>query len=402
MQNPQLRIALYSPNLPESGGSNGIITYCGIMRDALRALGHAVLIVTPEQIEHDDGRVAPLPRLNPVLLHFRRLIDSARFDKEPNSWGRLRVLQAFRVALARGAQIFEMEESFGWAGCLSGRGIPVVERLHGPHAFVRDSNECLEQKAISDRRETWEWSSLAKVQAVTSPTQRLLDAIIERSGVRPSVSRVIPNPIPIVPEHSRWLPDQADPDRILFVGRFDLCKGADVVVRAFARAAEFNPCLRLLIAGPDRGVRRGSEVIHFGEFVQAELSPEARARISFLGELPPREITKLRLRSSLAVVGSRFENFPYGIAEAMAVGMPVLTSATFGGSEMIRDGIDGRVVPIENVDAMADAILVMMNDRDSLGAMGASAYQRAARWLDPDRIAGETVNLYRELLSRSQ
>jgi glycosyltransferase involved in cell wall biosynthesis len=116
--------------------------------------------------------------------------------------------------------------------------------------------------------------------------------------------------------------------------------------------------------------------------------------------LPPREITKLRLRSSLAVVGSRFENFPYGIAEAMAVGMPVLTSATFGGSEMIRDGIDGRVVPIENVDAMADAILVMMNDRDSLGAMGASAYQRAARWLDPDRIAGETVNLYRELLSR--
>ena len=66
-----LRIGLYAPALPESGVSNGIVTYAGIMRDALRSLGHSVMIVTPEQVERFDGSVVDLPTSRGVVRRIR-------------------------------------------------------------------------------------------------------------------------------------------------------------------------------------------------------------------------------------------------------------------------------------------------------------------------------------------
>jgi glycosyltransferase involved in cell wall biosynthesis len=84
----------------------------------------------------------------------------------------------------------------------------------------------------------------------------------------------------------------------------------------------------------------------------------------------------------------------------MAAGMPVLASDTFGNGEMIRDGLDGRIVPIGDVTATADAILAMASDPARLADMGRSAYARVAEWLSPERIARETVAVYREAMAR--
>ena len=179
--NDRLRIAFYSPALPGSGVSNGIVTYTGIMRDELRKLGHSVIIVTPDQIDC-DGVVAAVPRPNRIVRAVRAFMESRRQDDGSTPWGRLRVFEAFYAARRAGAQIFEIEESFGWAGRLAGRGIPIIERLHGPHVFVRGDRESAEQKALGDFREAAERASFEKVAAVTSPTQRLLDALFDLYG----------------------------------------------------------------------------------------------------------------------------------------------------------------------------------------------------------------------------
>ncbi len=127
-----------------------------------------------------------------------------------------------------------------------------------------------------------------------------------------------------------------------------------------------------------------------------------RSRILFLGPLAPEKIVELRRQSAFALVTSRFENFPYSIAEAMAAGSAVITSATFGGSEMIRDGLDGLVVPRGDVIGTARAILRMAGAHHETVQMGRSAYARAAEWLSPERIARETVDVYRKAIeSRS-
>jgi glycosyltransferase involved in cell wall biosynthesis len=298
-------------------------------------------------------------------------------------------------------QVFEIEESFGWAGRLAGQGVAIVERLHGPHGFVRDQIESVDQKRRGDLREAAEVASFSQVQAVTAPTQRLLDAMVERYGIDPPIMRAIPNPMPVISVGPTWNVRDADPDQILFVGRFDLCKGADVAIRAFARALERRPSLTLLMAGPDRGLAQpDGSAVHFDEFVASEVSSEVRARIQFLESQPPARIAELRLQSCLALVASRFENFAYSIGEAMAVGMPVLATDTFGAREMIRDGIDGRIVPMGDSAAMAVAMLAMAGDPDGLANTGRLAYERVRDWLSPERIARETIGLYREAIAQ--
>jgi glycosyltransferase involved in cell wall biosynthesis len=397
----KLKIALFAPALPGSGAINGIVTYTGIMRDALRALGHSVIVLAGDRIEHSDGRVGAIARPNRALGAYRRLVESRQPDDGSSVGIRLQILNAFRAARREGAEIFEIEESFGWAGRLVGRGAAVVTRLHGPHVFGREPQESADEKMLGDLRETAEARALTKVQAVSCPSDRLLDAIISRYDFKLPLARAIPNPISVPPKSARWSAAKADLDQLLCVGRFDLRKGADVVLRGFARALEQRPSLRLVMVGPDPGLTQpdGSR-IHFDQFITSEVPSLAKERITYLGPQSPQQIARLRQKSAFAIVGSRFENFPYSIAEAVAVGMPVLASDSFGNAEIIRDGLDGRIVPMGDVAATAEAIVAMSSNPARLAAMGHSAYARAAEWLAPDRIARETADLYRAALAR--
>jgi glycosyltransferase involved in cell wall biosynthesis len=396
-----LRIALYSPELPDSGAVNGIVTYSRIMRDALRALGHSVTVVSADQIERADGRVAEIPTPSGIAARLRTLLEARRRKDGSDPWIRLRIMDAFKAARRAGVEVFEIEESFGWAGRLVGQGVAIVERLHGPHVYGRDDAETAEQRRLGDLREEAELASFSRVQAITCPSQRLLSAMVERYRIKAPINRAIPNPIPVAQPDSLWSSGFADPDQILCVGRFDLRKGADVAIRAFDLALKRRPSLRLVMAGPDRGLMQpNGSVTHFEEFVATEIRPETRARIRFLGPQRPDRIAELRRQSGLALVASRFENFAYSIAEAMAVGMPVLASDSFGNGEMIRDGLDGRIVPIAHVGAMADAMVAMAGDPGRLAEMGRSAYERVSQWLSPERIALETVEVYREALTQ--
>src|SRR4051812_33370782 len=67
----RLHVAYCAPALPEAELSNGIVTYTRIMRDALRGLGHAVTVVTPEHIEFANGDVAAVPHATGILARAR-------------------------------------------------------------------------------------------------------------------------------------------------------------------------------------------------------------------------------------------------------------------------------------------------------------------------------------------
>jgi glycosyltransferase involved in cell wall biosynthesis len=371
------------------------------MRDALRVLGHQVIVVTPDHIELTDGSVAALPQLGRFARRLQECREFLHGGDGSHPFVRLRIINGFRAARSAGAQIFEIEESFGWARRLAGHGIPVVQRLHGPHVLLRDEFESRAQKNESDLRQKAEIAGMRSVDAITSPTQRLLDELTKLYSLKPPIARAIPNPIRTAPESARWTAQSASSDQILFVGRFDRLKGADIAIRAFAKAIEGRPSLTMVMAGPDFGLTGPDRArIHFDEFIAREIRPEVRSQIRYVGRQSPADIAELRLRSAFVIVASRFENFPYSIAEAMAVGMPVLSSNTFGGTEMIRDGLDGSIVPIGDTEAMADAMVRMANNPSRLSEMGASAYARAAEWLSPERIAREMVSVYRQAIAR--
>jgi glycosyltransferase involved in cell wall biosynthesis len=369
------------------------------MRDALRSIGHSAIVVTDDTIEGADGVIRELPKLQGPMARLREILEARHAPDGCYSRARVQILQAFHAARRAGAQIFEMEESFGWAGRLVGRGVPIVERLHGPHAVGREPIEAAEERELGNLREAAEIASIRRVQALTCPSGNLLREMVRRYALEPTVSAVIPNPID-TPEKASWDYRNAQPNQILCVGRIDLRKGADIVMHAFALALEQRPTLSLVMVGPDSGIKQeNGTTLHFEEFVSREFPEHVRARIRFLGPQPPARLAELRLQSAISIVGSRFENFAYSIAEAMACGMPVLASDSYGNGEMIRDGIDGRIVPVGDIAATAAAAVSMLSDPEKLAAMGRSAHSRAAEWLAPTKIAEQATGIYRRVLA---
>lgn len=88
-------------------------------------------------------------------------------------------------------------------------------------------------------------------------------------------------------------------------------------------------------------------------------------------------------------------------AEAMACGVPVICSTNTGGEDIIRDGVDGFVVPVRDVEALKEKILYLYEHEEERRAMGRSALKRA-REFTWDRYGERVVETYRNLLAKSE
>ena len=369
------------------------------MQQALRALGHRVTVLDSVAVQRPDDRIEPLPSQSRMRARF----DGWMERLNPASWTHHfndRVARSVRhVHRSDPFDIFEMEESFGAAGKL-GLPIPVVMRLHGPHFLGKDAVEPPAAARLSEQRVALEGRAIRAAEAITSPSAKLLDATLEYYDARSRRAVTIPNPIAVQPRAQCWSIDRCDPDQILCIGRFDLRKGADIALQAFAQVAARNPRAKLILAGPDYGLQQpDGNLVHFPDYLAAHMPEAIRPRITYLGPIPPADVAALRLASALCLTCSRFENFPYSVAEAMAAGVPSIVSDSFGNGELIEDGVNGIVVPIGDVGTTADAIEHALGDRARLSAMGEAGYRRCSEWLAPERVAAETVDFYRTVIA---
>jgi glycosyltransferase involved in cell wall biosynthesis len=393
-----MHIGLYSPALPSRESSNGIVTYVRFLRGALRQLDHRVTVVTPHGIEWADGRIEVRTADRPVAARIGRLAD--RFTHRGSNLVRNGAVLARMIRdVHRNDRfdVFEMEESFGWVGQV-GLDVPVVTRLHGPHFLGKDEVEAANQTGISAERIREEGRAIANADGVTCPSARLLSVALSHYGIIPQCSAAIYNPIPVATSAESWSIDRCDLDQVLFVGRFDLRKGADIALAGYAKAAAHNPNLRLVMCGPDRGlVQSDGRRIHFAEYLKTSVPAHLHDRIRFMGELPPSEIGRLRLESALCLSTSRFEVFAYSMIEALAIGMPLVASDTFGMSELLCDREQGYVAPVGDMGAVAATLCEAIENPRDLARIGAAGRELCAEVLDPLLIAEKSIGFYRSL-----
>lgn len=182
-------------------------------------------------------------------------------------------------------------------------------------------------------------------------------------------SAVIPNPCiyPVADSGGRLDPErQVDPGRrvLLAVGRLDEQKRYDDLIDLFAGLAPRFPDWTLVI---------------LGEGAQRE-ALEERVRRRAIGDavaLPGRvgNLAEWYERADLYVMSSWFEGFPNSLMEAMAHGVPVVSmDCPTGPSELIRDGVDGILVPShEGMDGLGRALAEMMTDRARRERFGSEA-----------------------------
>ena len=191
---------------------------------------------------------------------------SAQYPKRP-------LLTAVkRVISERGIQLFEMEEAFGWARWVRNVvSIPICVRLHGPW-FLSNTEYGAPDNSEYRRRVAKEGRSIAEADAVTAPSQEILERTRAHYGLSLEEAEVIPPPVPPVPLAARWRLEDCDPNLVLFIGRFDRHKGGDLIIEAFSRVLREMPEAKLCFVGPDRGFQPDDgRVIGFQEFVRDRL-----------------------------------------------------------------------------------------------------------------------------------
>jgi len=172
----------------------------------------------------------------------------------------------------------------------------------------------------------------------------------------------------------------------------------------------------------DKGVR---EFVHAAELVN---SSELRARFVLVGEVDPLnpasiqqseldsweedgvvelwgyrdDMAQVLSSATIVVLPSYREGFPKVLIESAACGRTVVTTDVPGCRDAIEDGVTGLLVPVRNADAIANAVLALLEDPDLCRAMGAAGRKRAEEMFDVKQVVVEHMGIYEELLCNSK
>lgn len=401
-----MRIVYYVVGWPPDRFANGIVTASDRISAALRRAGHEAYILAM------NG--APRPGENHVLIinaarSGARLADYAerlrrrvsRFGATLDGPPRKIASAVHRCEALRAADIMEMEESFGWSRIVARRlAQPVVTRLHGPYFLTGGAASGGDFSPLEGERIRREGAAIKSAEFVTAPSRFVLGAVREKYRRALEQAVIIPNPAQTVDAGLRWRRERANPDEILFVGRFDRIKGADILLSAFARLAADYPKLRLTFAGPaDNPIRVDGRSLGREAFLREIMPPEAAGRVDFLGLVSRNELSTLRARACLTVVASRIETFANVLLEAMAHASPVVATKVGGMPEMARAGEEALLAE-PDAGALAAAIKSLLDHPDRAASIAESGHQRVISEFAPERVADLTLAAYTEVLAR--
>ena len=176
----------------------------------------------------------------------------------------------------------------------------------------------------------------------------------------------------------------AGPIRLLFVGRLIYYKGLDTLLRAMAMVPD--AMLRIIGDGPDRASL---------ELLAAALG--IVERVEFSGFLCDGDLALSYASADVFVLpsNSRAESFGMAMSEAMANGLPAISTSLGTGTDWVNlDGITGLVVAPGNADELA-ASIVRLGNKHLRQRLGAAARQRAQELFSFDRHVDELEAVYR-------
>jgi glycosyltransferase involved in cell wall biosynthesis len=184
----------------------------------------------------------------------------------------------------------------------------------------------------------------------------------------------------------------AGPDDIVcgVVGRLVWEKGYREVFDAAQRLRTLAPRVRVVVVGPSEPTKEDG--ITADDIARAE----REGGIRFLGMRD--DLEDLYAAMDLYVLASYREGFPRSAMEAAALGRPLVVTNVRGCRQVVDDGVTGRLVPVHDAGALADAVAAIAADDNLRFAMGRAGREKAVREFDEQTPIDITLGVYEQLL----
>lgn len=391
---------------PAPGG--GIGTYVANMSRLLAEHGEIVHVIS-QRCEHEERaceemcegrlivhRVAfddwtalmgarPHPELPPGIES--RLFRSS-FHPQCFAWSA--AILAERLVVEEGVDVIEAQEYEAplyyfqlrrALGLGPDRQPPVVVHLHSPTVMIAEKNSWpagVPSVVAASRLEEY---SIRAADGLLCPSRYLTREVQAHYGLSPDSIDVIPYPsiglAKLDREDGVW-----SGGTVCYVGRLEPRKGILEWIDAAVSVAESRPEVTFDFVGENvlgDGRRSGRAVVD--EMIPKHL----RSRFRFQGAHPRSAIPGFLARARIAVVPSRWENFPNTCIEAMSSGLPVIATSTGGMAEMVEDERTGWIA--SSVSTIADALTRALScSAPRLQEMGDAASVSIRERCDPQTV----------------
>jgi glycosyltransferase involved in cell wall biosynthesis len=350
-------ITIVAPHVTKSGGGQAL--HAADLSEHLRGEGYVVELLPIDPVfPPGAGWVRRVPYVRTILnqcLYLPRLLTLRRSDivhvSSASYWS---FLIAPLPALLMGRLL----------------GKPVILNYHSGEA--------------ADHLARWgvlvhPWLSLADEIVVPSDYLR---QVFESHGYR---ARVIHNTV----DTSRFVYRMRDSlrPRVLSTRNFEWYCGVDQTLRAFKLIQGTYPDATLEIAGA------GSR--------ERDLRTLARSLrltgVRFLGAVAPSDVPTLHDRADILLNSTLIDNQPLSILEAMASGMPIVSTGVGDISNMIEHGVNGTIVPPKDPAAMAEAVISLLKHPDHARTMASCAFERLDRY-SWKRVGCQWSALYADMM----
>lgn len=244
-----------------------------------------------------------------------------------------------------------------------------------------------ERHPLSLRVKTWfeEWLAFRSASAACVPSQAEIDYIVRRYGMDAACAGTYPNWI----DTDVFKPDPSvgrNPRRVCFVGRFEYQKQPLLLIEALKDLSDVE---FLFIGG---GVLRSE--------MDARIR-ELGLKATVLDRVDNGELPRYLNSSGVYVLPTLFEGgSPKTLLEAMACGLPVVSTDAFGMSEVFEDGVHGLRCRINDPQSMREAVGTLLDDPIRAAAMGEAGCRHVADTYAIDRAVDREIELLEGLVRK--
>jgi len=379
----------------------GVVRAAADLTRAQAAAGHRVFVLTTDALAPGQRMPDLAAEIDSVSVVRVRNVSNAlraRFNfSTPVGLGRAarRLLDAQAIDVVHCHELRTVENLLA-APVAQARGVPVVVSPHGTLTYATGRARF---KQSWDRTFAGLLRRFDRVIALTEDEAAEARALWAARGVPLAGPAVVPNGIHLadfarLPDpaafRARW--DLGPGPVVLFLGRLHARKGLQFLIPAFAQIADAIPDARLVLAGPDEGMRAS---------LDAQIARLGLAdRVIFTGMLTGEDKLAALAAADLFTLPAEGEGFSMAVLEAMACGLPVLLTPGCHFPEAARAGA-GLVVAREP-DTLAEGLRALLTDAERRASMGRRARALVeARYTWPQVVA-RLDEAYEEAISHQR
>ncbi|MBI1975959.1 MAG: glycosyltransferase family 4 protein [Candidatus Omnitrophica bacterium] len=403
-----MKIGFVHYEYPEETTGGGAGVYTHLLATSLAQRGHDVHVVamgkngvfTREQEGVTVHRIVPrtlYPQKGSLSEYLRRLEYSYAVREkllELAGTGKIEIVENHLI----GAEVFLYSV---------GPITPIVTHLSTTH---RDVARCQNWEMTSDLSlsMTLEDEVICRSQRLISSTHVQAEAVTRRFSITKGKISVIPIGIPlpgkITTKQTQSQANHKKGTHVLFIGRLERRKGVHTLIEAIPKVLDQEPATIFSLIGADTYASasalemEGNANSSFKRQLLMVLPQRYWPHVRFLGFCDQKTRDKLLDDCDLFVAPSLYESFGIVYLEAMAHRKPVIGCRTGGVVEVIEDGRNGLLVPVEDSGKLAEALLKLIRNPKLRWELGKNGRRLVETRYGLDSMVDSTLEVYEKVL----